>query len=191
MNLEMNIEAVLFYKTEPVRKDSLAELFSVPAEEVDTALTALQASLATRGVRLTLTDSHAQLVTAPEVSNLIEQVRKEELSSDIGKAGAETLAIILYRGPLSRIEIDRVRGVNSSFILRNLLIRGLVERRTHPTDSRSFLYAITPSLLNHLGIEKRESLPEFGDIMNALDLFEKNEADAVAQSEQNPLVTQQ
>lgn len=188
--IESKIEAVLFYKTEPVKKSVLAETFDVSLEEIEGALGALHESLVTRGVRLVVTDTHAQLVTAPELSELIESVRKEELSSDIGKAGAETLAIILYRGPLSRIEIDRVRGVNSAFILRNLLIRGLVERRAHPTDSRSFIYAITPALMNHLGITKREELPEFGDIMNALDAFEKQEQETeVTDAETNPLLT--
>jgi segregation and condensation protein B len=112
------------------------------------------------------------------VSATIEKLKKEELRGDIGKAGAETLAIILYRGPLSRIEIDRIRGVNSTFILRNLLVRGLIERRDHPTDSRSFTYAITPTLLNHLGISHREALPEFDVIMNALDSFEKQEIES-------------
>jgi len=175
MNLEMNIEAVLFYKAEPVKKSVLAELFSVSPEAIEAALSTLRESLTLRGVRLVTTDTVAQLVTAPEVSDLIESVRKDELRGDIGKAGAETLAIILYRGPLSRIEIDRIRGVNSAFILRNLLIRGLVERKQHPTDSRSFVYSITSALLNHLGIERRESMPEFENVMNALDTFEKQD----------------
>mgnify|MGYP003393450223 CR=1 FL=1 len=184
-SLESRIEAVLFYKTEPVKKSALGELLSVSAEEIESAITSLQQSLESRGVRLTITDTHVQLVTAPEVSELIDAVRKDELSSDIGKAGAETLAIILYRGPLSRVEIDRIRGVNSAFILRNLLIRGLVERRAHPTDSRSFIYAITPSLMNHLGIQNREAMPEFSEIMNSLDAFEKQESQV--SEEVNPL----
>ena len=145
-------------------------------EEIESALDTLARALSTRGVRLLSTDTSVQLVSAPEASELIDQLRKEELTADIGKAGAETLAIILYRGPLSRIEIDRIRGVNSTFIIRNLLIRGFVERRAHPTDSRSFIYAITPTLLQHLGITKREELPDFADVMNALDIFEKQDA---------------
>lgn len=178
MNLEMNIEAVLFYKTEPIKKTALAELFSVPLEEIENALQSLTTSLSTRGVRLIRTDTAVQMVTAPELSDVIEQIRKDELRGEIGKAGAETLAIILYKGPITRIELDRIRGVNTTFVLRNLLIRGLIERRTHPTDSRSFLYAITPLLLQHLGIERRESLPDFGQIMDAIDIFE-NQADKV------------
>lgn len=178
----MSIEGVLFYKAEPVKKAELAKLFSVSEAEIDAALAKISESLSNHGVRVTITDTHAQLVTASEISELIEQVRKEELSSDIGKAGAETLAIILYRGPLSRAEVDKIRGVNSTFILRNLLIRGLIERRNHPTDARSFIYAVTPALYNHLGIEKRESMPEFPEIMNALDVFEKEDAEAQTES---------
>ena len=185
MNLEMSIEAVLFYKTEPMKKTALAELFSVSPEDIESALARLNESLSSHAMRIVSTDTSAQLVTAPEMSGIIEQIRKEELRSDIGKSGAETLAIILYRGPLSRIEIDRIRGVNSTFIVRNLLIRGLIERRAHPTDTRSFIYAITPTLLNHLGIQKREDLPDFSEIMNALDQFEKEDV-----SPEEPLTEQ-
>lgn len=189
MNLDSRIEAVLFYKSEPVKKVWLAEFFGVSAAEVDQALGALTAALEQRGLRLVHTDKEVQLVTAPEVNEAIEQVRKDELTGDIGKAGAETLAIVLYRGPLSRAEIDRIRGVNSTFILRNLLIRGLVERRPHPTDSRSWTYAATPSLMNHLGIQSRESLPEFGVMMDALDAFEKQHDAEAAETPTNPLIS--
>ncbi len=190
MNLESQIEAVLFYQSEPITKKELAKLFNASPEDIETSLIKLSESLVGHGVCLVQTDTGAQLVTAPEMRTLIDTIRKDELSADIGKAGAETLAIILYRGPISRIEIDRIRGVNSNFILRSLLIRGLVERRAHPTDNRSSLYAITPTLLNHLGVSKREALPEFSDIMNALDVFEKHEAEQVEKdSHANPFVT--
>jgi segregation and condensation protein B len=190
MNLEAQIEAVLFYKAEPMQKTALAELFSVSLPEVEVALGALAASLTNRGVQLVLTDTVVQLATASAASALIEQVRKDELRGDIGKAGAETLSIILYRGPISRIEIDRIRGVNSAFIIRNLLIRGLIERKPHPTDSRSFTYVITTQLLNQLGITNRESLPEFAEIMNALDAFEKQEEESAETTESNQPFTQ-
>ena len=176
MNLEAQIEAVLFYKTEPFKKAALADLLHVSLPEVESALLNLQNALHSRGIRLVTTDTEAELATAPELTEFIDQVRKDELRGDIGKAGAETLAIILYRGPLSRAEIDKIRGVNSTFVLRNLLIRGLVERRNHPTDARSFVYAVTTMLLNHLGIEKREDLPDWSSVMNTLDAFEAQEA---------------
>lgn len=184
MNLEASIEAVLFYKTEPIKKTALAELFAVSIIEVEQALQTLATTLSVRGVRITHTDEVVQMVTAPEFAEVIEQIRKDELRGDIGKAGAETLAIILYRGPIARIELDRIRGVNTTFVLRNLLMRGLIERRPHPTDSRSFLYAITPLLLNHLGIEKREALPDFGQIIDAIEAFEKENNDSIPETNQ-------
>lgn len=175
MDLEKNIEGVLFYNGEPMKKTALAELFETDPEELDDALSALQEQLSEGALRLVATNDTVQLVTAPELSEIIEKFRKDELRRDIGKAGAETLAIILYRGPVTRAEIDRIRGVNSTFIIRNLLVRGLIERKGNPEDQRSFLYATTTQLMNHLGITKREELPEFTDIMNALDTYEKLE----------------
>ena len=191
MTLEAKIEAVLFYKSDPVTKKELMGLFDLNSEQLELSLAKIKSAFLDRGITLVATDTEVQLTTAPEVSDTIELIRRDELSADIGKAGAETLAIILYRGPVARADIDRVRGVNSNFILRNLLIRGLIERRTHPTDSRSFLYAVTPLLLNQLGVRSREELPEFGDIMNALDQFEKQEAEGEREKEsQNPFVQQ-
>lgn len=172
MNLGQKIEGVLFYRSEPVKKSFLKDFFAVSEEEVSTALDEIHERLQRGGTRLVLTDTTAQLVSAPELSEIIEALRKDELKKDIGRAGAEALAIILYRGPLSRAEIDRIRGVNSAFIIRNLLIRGLIERRPNPKNKLSFLYAGTANLMNHLGIQKREELPRFQEIMDSLDTFE-------------------
>lgn len=176
MSLETQIEGVLFYKTEPMQKIALAAFFEVDAPTLESALAALEERLTHGATRLTMTDTTVQLVTAPELSSLIERLKKEELSSSIGKAGAETLAIILYRGPITRTEIDRIRGVNSTFIIRNLLIRGLIERRENPSDARSFAYAATTDLLNNLGVTRRDELPDFENIMNSIDNFEREEA---------------
>jgi len=173
MSLENHIEGVLFYKAEPVKKTVFMELFDVKEAVLNEACVSLEKRLLSGATRLVITDSELQLVVAPELSELIDSIRKDELKKDIGSAGAEALAIILYRGPLSRADIDRVRGVNSTFIIRSLLVRGLIERRSHPTHKQSFTYAITPALLNHLGIQKREELPQFSEIMDALDTYEK------------------
>ena len=182
MSLDSQIEAVLFYKTEPYEKNALAAFFDVPLEVVNDGLKILAERLKTGGTRLIMTDTTVQLMTAPEFSALIDQLKKDELSNDIGKAGAETLAIITYRGPLSRAEIDKIRGVNSTFIIRNLLVRGLIERRDHPSDSRSFIYAVTPMLLSHLGVTTREELPDFESVMNDVDNFEKNDEMTLTES---------
>lgn len=176
MSLKSNVEAVLFYKTEPYSFTALAKFLDVPESDVRTVCTELQNERQESGIRVVMTDTEVALTTPPEASDLIEKLRKDELAQDIGKAGAETLSIILYRGPLTRADVDRIRGVNSTFIIRNLLIRGLIEKRDNPKDSRSSLYAGTSLLYTHLGITKREELPDFEAVMNAIDSFERDES---------------
>lgn len=109
--------------------------------------------------------------THPDQSALIEKFQKEELSRDLGRAGLETLAVIAYRGPISRREIDQIRGVNSGFILRTLLIRGLIERVESASGERSFTYQPTLKLLQYLGVTQREDLPEFKTAFKELQEF--------------------
>ena len=173
MDLERKVEAVLFYKAEPVPKRELGNFFSVTEQEIEQVLNTLKEKLQERGIRLIETDNTVGLTTAPELAETIESLRKEDMKRDIGKAGAETLGIILYRGPITRAEIDFIRGVNSAFILRSLLMRGLVERSHHPKDKRQFQYAVTTDLLAHLGIENKTELPDYETILNELDRYEK------------------
>lgn len=177
MELEKKIECVLFYRGEPVTKTELSRFFAVELDVLEEALQNLEKSLEERGIRLLRTDSEAALVTNPECAEDLEKMRRDEMSRDIGKAGAETLAIILYRGPISRPEIDFIRGVNSSFILRNLLVRGLIERTPSKKDQRTFTYHTTPQLLEHLGITSKQQLPDYEKIMADLDRFEKENSE--------------
>ncbi|MBI4086636.1 SMC-Scp complex subunit ScpB [Candidatus Kaiserbacteria bacterium] len=174
MNADVLIEAVLFYRTEPVTKKELGEFLGVSEEELSGALASLGERLSRGAARLIDTGSEVQLASAPEVSEIVEKLRKEELSREIGKAGAETLAIVLYRGPVSRAQIDYIRGVNSGYILRNLQVRGLVERVAHKTRAHAFEYAATPALYAHMGIAKKEDLPRYATVMDEIDVFENN-----------------
>lgn len=170
MPIDILIEGLLFYKSAPQKKATVLKLFGITSEELSNALTVLKDRLKSGATRLIETDTDLQLVTAPELAPVIEALRKNELRADIGKAGAETLAIILYQGPISRAEIDRIRGVNSSFILRNLQIRGLIERGGGEQGS-GFRYLITPALLAHLGVTHVHELPDFARIADALEKF--------------------
>ncbi|MEK7091426.1 MAG: SMC-Scp complex subunit ScpB [Patescibacteria group bacterium] len=178
MNLSAKIEAILFFKSEPIEKTWLAKTFSVSVEAIDQALAQLKTNLTDRGLTLLEKGTAVMLGTNPELSDLIEGLIKEELNRDLGKAGLETLAIVLYEGPLSRAEIDYIRGVNSSFILRNLLVRGLVERLPKPGDARTFLYGPTFELLRFLGVSQVPDLPDYANIRQELLAFkEQVEAD--------------
>lgn len=169
MPLDIAIEGVLFYKASAIKKQELLKFFECTPEQLTAALASLRERLFGGGTRLLETDTHVQLVSAPELDELIDGLRKDELKRDIGKAGAETLAIILYRGQATRAEVDRIRGVNSSFIIRNLLIRGLIERST---EGKNHVFTITPQLLAHLGVGNKVDLPEYAAVLDQIEQFE-------------------
>jgi segregation and condensation protein B len=171
MNLDVLIEALLFYKATPQNKQKLLKIFDVSETDLSDAITFLKERLQAGALRLIETETEIQLVTAPELSEFIEALRKQDLTGEIGKAGAETLAIVLYREPISRAEIDRIRGVNSSFILRNLMTRGLVVRES---VGSGYIFRISPALLQQLGIERKQDLPRFSEFMTALESFENS-----------------
>ena len=171
MTLDAKIEALLFWKAEPIALSRLVKIFNEPEEEIKKALTDLEEKLRERGLTLLFKDNEVTLRSAPEAASFIEALAKEELTRDLGKAGLETLSIVLYQGPLSRREIDYVRGVNSNFIIRNLLVRGLVEKIENPKDQRSFLYRPTFDLLSFLGISKTEDLPQYLNVRQEIDTF--------------------
>ena len=171
MNISAQIEAILFWKAEPISIKKLAALLNSDTTATLAGLQELETTLKDRGLTLVRTDEEVMLGTAKELSSLIEQLTKEELNRDLGKAGLETLSIILYQGPISRADIDYIRGVNSQFIVRNLLIRGLIERVDNPKDARSFLYKTTLQLLSHLGISKVEDLPEYNQVRTDIEAF--------------------
>lgn len=170
MPIDVLIEGLLFYKSAPQKKATVLRLFDISHEELAAAIAVLRDRLKQGATRLIETDTEIHLVTAPELAPVIEALRKNELKADIGKAGAETLAIILYQEPVSRADIDRIRGVNSSFILRNLQIRGLIERTSAEAGS-GYRYRISPALLAHLGVTHKHELPDFARVADQLEKF--------------------
>ena len=170
MPLDILIEGLLFYRSAPQKKALLEKMYDVSTEDFRAALDVLRERLTQSATRLLETDTDIELVTAPELAPFIEALRKGDIKSDIGKAGAETLAIILYRNPITRSEIDRIRGVNSSFILRNLLIRGLIER-SQAKQGSGYTFSVTPSLLAYLGVTDTRELTDFARITDALETF--------------------
>ncbi len=169
MPLDILIEGLLFYRASPQNKVTLMKLFACGDDELHEAIEKLRGRLNIGAIRLLESETEIQLVTAPELSEFISSLQKNDLATDIGKAGAETLAIILYKEPVTRGEIDRIRGVNSSFILRNLLTRGLIERETLKGAQK---YKISTQLLQHLGVGQKYELPRFAEFMNSIESFE-------------------
>ncbi len=168
LTIEAKIEGILYYKGEDVSKNELATLLSVTEEEIDQAINNLDTILINRGLVIVKNDNHYRLSTAKELGPLIESIHKEEISKELTKASLETLAIIIYLEGVARSEIDYVRGVNSSFIIRNLLIRGLVNKKIDPNDNRRLLYYPTTELLSFMGISNITELPNYQEIKKQL-----------------------
>ena len=170
--LAAKIEALLFCEGESVTLKRLSQLLEVPIPELYPALDALAASLHGRGLTLVRTDLSVALAVSAEAGDVVRKAHEKELSRDIGDAGLEVLAILLYRGSTTRTQIDYIRGVNTTSTVRNLLSRGLIERAENPSDSREYLYRPTPELLAHLGVEEAKKLPEYASIASELAAFE-------------------
>ena len=174
MNLDSKIEALLFFKGEPVAIKKIAEILEVSTEEVLEALKTLSTRMESTGLTVIQNDNEATLGTNKEASTFLEKLRKDEITKELSKATLETLSIILYKnGPekngVTRNEIDYIRGVNSSFILRNLLIRGLIEKKVDVKDSRRFIYTPTIELLEFMGVSDITMLPKYQEVVEELE----------------------
>lgn len=174
MNLEQKIEAILFFKGEPVSRKKLTDILKSNQTEINEAILKLKESLKNRGVALLEKDDELTLGTAPELSDLIENLQKEELNRDLSKASLETLSIVLYKNGVTRAEIDYIRGVNSSFTLRALSVRGLIEKTLDEKDNRRYLYKPSFELLSYMGVKSIEELPDYGEVKNSLNIAAKN-----------------
>lgn len=162
MDLPSKLEAVLFVAGDPVPVPELSSILTVSAEAVAEALDVLRRRYeANAGLRLLESPEGVQLVTAAEAQSAIESFLTASMRERLTAASAETLAIVAYRGPISRAGVEGVRGVNSSFTLRLLALRGLVTREPNPTDRRSYVYRVSTDFLRHLGVTRLEDLPNY------------------------------
>jgi segregation and condensation protein B len=176
------IEGFLFSEGGAIRKSRLAQLAGISPEELEKILDTIATRLS-GGLALVRTETEAALVVSKEASEAVKEAQKKELGEEIGDAGLEVLAVILYRGPSTRAQIDYIRGVNTSSTIRNLLARGLVERTGNPLDGREYIYRPTTELLAHLGVTDGKELPEYEKIMKELTGFEKERQDFKDDSE--------
>jgi segregation and condensation protein B len=180
--LASKIQALLFYSAEPTNLKDIAQITKSTKEETLSAINELRELLEGSGLAIIEANNTFTLTTSKEVSSFIEEYTKEELDRDLGKAGLETLSIVLYMGPISRSDLEYIRGVQSSFILRALSVRGLIERVENPTDKRAYLYRPTINLLAHLGVKKVEDIPKYFEFR---DEIEKKKKEKDIELEQN------
>jgi len=171
-NLTSKIEALLFYKNEPVTRDWLVKVLNASEDEVNNAIALMLAEKRDKPVTLIATDSEISLGTHAAFRDLIGTITKEELEHNLSKASMETLTIILYCGPISRASIEYIRGVNSQYTLRHLLMRGLI-KRNDDAPGRSHAYFCSTDLLKYLGLSSIQNLPDYAQLKVCLSEIEK------------------
>ena len=176
--LSARAQAFLFSEGGTLTQKKLVSLLGVKEPELKVALTALSARIEGTGLALIQTETEVSLAVGKETSAAVQKAYERELAGEIGDAGLEVLAIVLYRGPSTRAQIDYIRGVNTSWTIRNLLTRGLLERTGNPEDGREYLYRPTVELLAHLGVRDSGELPNREEITAELKAFESRPTDA-------------
>ena len=172
---QAELEALLFIYGEPITLKRISKFIGLSESATKSLIEEYQQYLndtPERGLTLVQNNDQIQLVTKPQFQAIARQLIKEEFRENLTPASLETLSIISYLGPMPRSTIDQIRGVNASFILRSLLVRGLIEREPNPKQKNIYLYRISMDFLKHLGLQKKEDLPNYQDYKDILERFE-------------------
>lgn len=176
---------MLFISNTPFSLKKLADITKADKDQVKLAVDELLAEYANRagGVMIQKIDDKVQMATAGDNAKMVKEYIKEETTGELSRAALETLTIVAYRGPISRSEIEQIRGVNCAVILRNLLMRGLVESRDDKKKMQS-VYNITFDFLKFLGVNQQSQLPDY-DKLNSDENLQKIIEQAEVQPSEN------
>lgn len=155
------VESLLFVADEPVPVDRIAAALDTSIEEVEAALASLAQEYASRGIRLQRKRQRVQMVTAPQAAEAVRRFLGLEFSSKLSPAALETLAIVAYRQPVTRAQVEAIRGVNSDSALRTLVNRGLVEEQGRLEQvGRPVCFGTTFEFLQQFGLTSLDELPQ-------------------------------
>ncbi len=160
IKLKADLEAILFVSPVAVTLAQLASALEISELEVEAALQLLAEDYQERGLRIQRHASRIQLTTAPDTSEAVERFLGLEITTHLSQAALEALSIVAYQQPVTRPQVDSIRGVNSDGVIKSLLHKGLIQdigRADGP--GRPILYASTPEFLQHFGLSSLEELP--------------------------------
>jgi len=171
--LKRELEALLFATDSPLTVARLKKIFpEVETPELKAAIGELQEEYEKSGHAFTVVEFGGgwQIATKPEFAPIVEKMLKTRRFTRLSKAGLEVLAIIAYRQPITRLEIDDIRGVNSSGAISTLSERNLIAvvGRSQAVGN-PLLYGSTREFLNHLGLKGLGQLPDLPDIEGVMD----------------------
>ena len=172
LGLTALVEAILFVSPEPVSANQIGSLLDTPPREIKNAFNELDQIYSGRGIRLQYHKNKVQITSAPEAALVLENMLNLETTSTLSQAALETLSIVAYQQPITRPQIDSIRGVNSDGVLRTLLNKGLINdvgRAEGP--GRPILYSTTTEFLKYFGLSSYEELPplDFDEIQESTD----------------------
>jgi segregation and condensation protein B len=154
------LEALLFVATSPVPLTQLGTALGLTPAKLNAALAELGETLATRGLRIQTQRGRVQMTTAPETASLVQEFLNLDATSRLSPAALEALSIIAYRQPVTRPQVDAIRGVNSDGVIRSLLNKGLIQEGGRAEGpGRPILYVTTPEFLQHFGLSSLSALP--------------------------------
>jgi len=165
MSVVSQLEAILFVASKPLTPAALAKSLQVEEATVRDCLSQLTDRYGDpdSGLALVNTGAEVQLVTRPEHTELVERYTTQEIMGELTRAQLETLTVVAYQGPITRPELETIRGVNCAIILRNLLVRGLVEE-DEATDKLATAYRVSVTALRHLGVASVTDLPDYATL---------------------------
>ena len=177
MSVKSQLESILFVAIKPLTPKDLANLVGAKVDEVKVALEELSVDYKNsgRGLALISNNGQFQLTTSSENSTLVKDFLKDEVNGELSQPSLEALTIIAYRGPISKLELEKIRGVNCSLIIRNLLLRGLIEEKFNKTKNENY-YSVTNDFIRFLGLSSLNDLPEY-EKLNKLEALNQAEGE--------------
>ena len=163
--LQSKIEVILFVAGKPLSIKKLAEVSGTKTKEVEAVIKVLTERYNNNesGVRLVQSGNEVQFMTSPDHAKLVRDFLKSDITGELTRPQLETLTVVAYRQPITKPELEQIRGVNCSLILRNLMMRGLVKEVEKP-ESLLPLYEATMDYLRHLGLRSVNELPDYNDL---------------------------
>lgn len=173
MNLKSRLESLLFVNSDPLEYETASEVTGASIKKIQEAIGQLSNEYReqNRGLNIIKKTNQAQMVASPENSDVVEELTDRKVKSDLTRAQLEALTIIAYRNPVTKPELEEIRGVNCTRILKNLMMRGLIEEQ-EKEDRIVSEYILSPEAMQYLGISSPEELPEY-DELNSHEHLEK------------------
>lgn len=168
--LKSKILSILFVASKPVSLRELAASLDINESEIKEVIHSLVSENHNSGIIVLMHNDRLQLASNPDNSTDVKKFLSLELREKLTDAALETLAIILYKQPVSKAEIENIRGVNSQYTIRQLLIRGLIEKTASANDKRMSHYKTTLEFMQHLGIKDMNELPDFEELTKNIHL---------------------